>query len=196
VSALGAARGAPALSDRTKAEGEEVIRAAFPEATIIRPSLVFGRDDHFFTRWAAMAQHSPVLPLIGGGATKFQPAHVEDVAAGMTRILRRGDAAGRTYEFGGAEVYTFRELLELLLAAVGWKRVLLPIPFPLAATLAGMLELLPTPPVTRDQVRLLKTHKINSGREPTLAELEVRPTDLRAFLSAFKAERGRFAKTS
>jgi uncharacterized protein YbjT (DUF2867 family) len=196
VSALGAARGAPALSDRTKAEGEEVVRAAFPAATIVRPSMVFGSGDHFFTRWAAMAQHSPVLPLIGGGATKFQPAHVEDVAAGMTKILRRGDTAGRTYEFGGPEVYTFKELLELLLAAVGWQRVLLPIPFPLAHTLAGILELLPAPPVTRDQVRLLKTHKINSGREPTLAELEVRPTDLRAFLNAFKAEQGRLAKTS
>jgi uncharacterized protein YbjT (DUF2867 family) len=188
LSALGASRAAPALSDRTKAESEEVVRGAFPEATIIRPSLVFGSGDHFFTRWIVMAQRSPVLPLIGKGATKFQPAHVEDVAVGITSALRRSDAVGRTYEFGGPEVYSFKELLELLLAAVGWRRVLLPVPFPLAEMLAGMLELLPAPPLTRDQVRLLHTNKINSGRDPTLADLGVRPTELRAFLGVFKAK--------
>lgn len=186
LSALGAARGAAALSDRTKAEGEEVVRAAFPEAIIIRPSLVFGSGDHFFTRWAEMAQRSPVLPLIGGGTTRFQPAHVEDVAAAMAKVLERSDAAGRTYEFGGPEVWSFKQLLELLLAAVGWHRLLLPIPFPLADKLAGILEVLPAPPLTRDQVRLLKTDKINSGRAPTFADLGVRPTDLRSFLRAFK----------
>jgi NADH dehydrogenase len=160
VSALGAAKGAPALSDRTKAEGEEVVRAVFPETTIVRPSLVFGSGDHFFTRWAAMAQRSPVLPLIGGGATKFQPTDVGDVAAGMARILERSDTAEKTYEFGGPEVYSFKELLELLLAAFGWRRVLLPIPFPIAYMLAQTFDLLPAAPVTRDQVLLLKTHKI------------------------------------
>ena len=186
VSALGATRRAPALSDRTKAEGEEAVRAAFPEATIIRPSLVFGSSDHFFTRWVAMAQRSPVLPLIGGGATKFQPAHVDDVAAAIVKVLKRSDTAGRTYEFGGPEVYSFRELVERLLANLGWRRVLVSVPFPLAESLAAVLELLPAPPLTRDQVRLLKTDKINSGREPTLAALGVRPTDLPAFLRAFQ----------
>jgi uncharacterized protein YbjT (DUF2867 family) len=190
VSALGATRTAPALSDRTKAEGEEVVRAAFPEATIIRPSLVSGRGDHFFTRLAEMARRSPILPLIGGGATKFQPAHVEDVATAMVKILERSDTAGRTYEFGGPEVYSFRELLERLLATVGWRRVLVPVPFPLAESLAAVLELLPAPPLTRDQVRLLKTDKINSGREPILADLGVRSTDLSAFLRAFKDKYG------
>lgn len=190
LSALGASRGAPALSDHTKAEGEEVVRSVFPQATIIRPSLVFGSGDHFFTRWAAMAQGSPILPLIGGGATKFQPAHVEDVPAGIAKILKRGDTAGLIYEFGGREVYSFKELLELLLAEVGWRRVLLPLPFPLAEMLAGILERLPAPAVTCDQVPLLQTDKINSGREPTLADLGVRPTDLRTFLGAFKAKYG------
>jgi uncharacterized protein YbjT (DUF2867 family) len=194
VSALGATKEAPALSDRTKAEGEEVVRAAFPEVAIVRPSLVFGSDDHFFTRWAAMAQRSPVLPLIGGGATKFQPTHVEDVAAAMAKILERSDTAGRTYELGGPEVYSFKEMLELLLAAVGWRRVLLPIPFPLAGVLAEILERMPASPVTRDQIRLLKTDKINSGCEPTLADLDVRPTDLRVFLNAFAALQGRSAR--
>jgi uncharacterized protein YbjT (DUF2867 family) len=194
LSALGASRKAPALSDRTKAEGEEHVRAAFSEATIIRPSLVFGSDDHFFTGWAAMAQRSPVLPLIGGGATKFQPAHVDDVAAAIAKILKRSETAGKTYELGGPEVYSFKELLELLLAAAGWRRALLPIPFPLADVLAGILELLPAPHLTRDQVRLLQTDKINSGREPTFADLDVRPTDLHAFLRAFKALKQPLAK--
>jgi NADH dehydrogenase len=185
VSALGATRGAPALSDRTKAEGEELVRVAFPDVTIVRPSLVFGSDDHFFTRWIAMAQRSPVLPLIGGGATKFQPTHFEDVAAGMAKILENSNTAGRTYEFGGPKVYSFKELLELLLATLGWRRVLLPIPFPLAYVLARTIELLPASPITRDQVLLLKTHKINSGREPTLADLGPRPRELQAFLSTF-----------
>jgi uncharacterized protein YbjT (DUF2867 family) len=189
-SALGATRRAPALSDRTKAAGEEAVRAAFPEANIIRPSLVFGGDDHFFTRWAEMARRSPILPLIGGGATKFQPAHVEDLAAAVVKVLKRSDTARRTYEFGGPEVHSFRELLELLLAAIGWRRVLVSVPFALAESLAAVLELLPAPPLTRDQVRLLKTDKINSGREPTLADLGVRPTDLRAFLRAFKGKYG------
>ena len=194
LSALGASRRAPALSDRTKAEGEEHVRAAFSEATIIRPSLVFGSDDHFFTGWAAMAQRSPVLPLIGGGATKFQPAHVDDVAAAMAKILKRSETAGKTYELGGPDVYSFKQLLELLLAAAGWRRVWLSIPFPLADMLAGILELLPAPPLTRDQVRLLQTDKIISGREPTFADLDVRPTDLHAFLRAFKALKEPLAK--
>lgn len=190
VSALGVTRTAPALSDRTKAAGEEAVRAVFPDATIIRPSLVFGKGDHFFTRLAEMARRSPILPVIGGGATKFQPAHVEDVAAAMVKVLKSSHTAGRTYEFGGTEVYSFRELLELLLAAMSWRRVLLPVPFPLAERLGAVLELLPAPPLTRDQVRLLKTDKINSGREPTLADLGIRPTDLRAFLRTLKAKYG------
>lgn len=187
VSALGAAADAPALSDRTKAQGEVVVRATFPEATIIRPSLVFGQGDHFFARLAAMARRSPILPLIGNGATKFQPAHVAGVAAAMVTILKRGDTAGRTYEFGGPETYSFKELLELLLSALGLRRILLPVPFALAEILAGMLAPLPASPLTRDQVRLLKTDKINSGREPTLADLGVGPTDLRAFLRTLNA---------
>jgi NADH dehydrogenase len=188
LSALGSTKNAPALSDRTKAEGEEAVRAVFPEATIIRPSLVFGSDDHFFTRFADMAQHSPVLPLIGGGTTNFQPAHVEDVATAIVTVLKHDDTAGRAYEFGGPEIYSLKELLELMLAALGLRRMLLPVPFALAETLASMLELLPASVLTRDQVRLLQADKINSGREATFADLGIGPTDLRTFLvGAFKA---------
>lgn len=190
ISALGASRDSPANSDQTKAEGELTVRAIFPGATIVRPSLVFGEDDHFFNSFAAMARHSPILPLIGGGTTKFQPVAVADVTAGLMQLLSRPDTAGKTYEFGGPEVYSFRELLELLLAALGRRCIFLSIPFPVAEIQATLLELLPSPPLTRDQVRLLKTDKVISGREPTLADLGVHPSPLRDFLPVLKEKIG------
>jgi uncharacterized protein YbjT (DUF2867 family) len=118
VSALGASPTSPAISDQTKAEGERTVLAVFPQATIVRPSLVFGEDDHFFTRFAAMIRSSPVLPLIGGGTTKFQPVFVDDIAAGLSELLKRSETAGKTYEFGGIQVYSLKVILELLLTAL------------------------------------------------------------------------------
>lgn len=186
ISALGASRDSPAVSDRTKSEGELAVRALFPEATIVRPSLVFGEDDHFFNTFAGMARRSPVLPLIGGGTTKFQPLSVADMAAGLATILERPGTAGRTYEFGGPRVYSFRELLELLLTTLHWRRLLVPIPFALAEIQGALLARIPNPPLTRDQVRLLKTDKTVGGEEPTLADLGVRPGSLEAFLPVLK----------
>jgi uncharacterized protein YbjT (DUF2867 family) len=186
VSALGASPTSPAISDRTKAEGEEAVRAAFPEATIVRPSLTYCEDDHFFSRFAAMIRSSPVLPLIGGGTTKFQPVFVGDMAAGLLELIRRSDTAGKTYEFGGPRVYSFKGLLELLLTAMNRQRVLIPIPFALAEMQAGLLELLPNPPLTRDQVRLLKTDKVLSGMQPTLGDLGVQSRRLDDFLAPLK----------
>jgi uncharacterized protein YbjT (DUF2867 family) len=196
ISALGASWDSPANSDRTKAEGELAVRAIFPEATIVRPSLVFGEDDHFFNSFAVMARRSLVLPLIGGGTTKFQPVAVADVTAGLIELLNRSETAGKTYEFGGPEVYSFRELLELLLATLNRRRLLLPIPIAIAKILAALLELVPDPPLTRDQVRLLKTDKVVSGREPTLADLGVHPRPLQAFLPVLKEKYGGSAQRS
>jgi len=103
ISALGSSLTSPAISDRTKAEGEQAVRAAFPQATIVRPSLVCGEDDHFFSRFTAMTRSSPVLPLIGGGMTKFQPVFVGDMTAGLLDLLKRPETAGKTYEFGGPQ---------------------------------------------------------------------------------------------
>jgi uncharacterized protein YbjT (DUF2867 family) len=186
ISALGSSLTSPAISDRTKAEGEQAVRGVFPQATIVRPSLVFGEDDHFFTRFAAMIRSSPVLPLIGGGTTKFQPVFVGDVTAGLLELLKRSETARKTYEFGGTQVYSLKVLLELLLTALNRRRVLIPIPFALAEMQAGLLELLPNPPLTRDQVRLLKTDKVISGVEPTLGDLGVQPRSLEEFLAVFK----------
>jgi uncharacterized protein YbjT (DUF2867 family) len=186
ISALGASLAAPAISDRTKAKGEQAIREVFPKATIVRPSLVFGEDDHFFSRFAAMIRSSPVLPLIGGGTTKFQPLFVDDMTAGLLELLKRSDTAAKTYEFGGPQVYSFKMLLENLLTALNRQRVLIPIPFALAEMQAGLLELLPNPPLTRDQVRLLKTDKVLSGMQPTLGDLGMQPRPLEGFLTALK----------
>jgi NADH dehydrogenase len=191
ISALGASRDSPAESDRTKAEGERAVRAAFPEATIVRPSLVYGEDDHFFNSFAAMIRRSPALPLIGGGRTKFQPVSVADMAAGLALLAERPDTAGKTYEFGGLEVYSFRELLELLRTTLNRRRLLLPIPFGIAELQATVLELLPRPPLTRDQVRLLKTDKVVSGKEPMLADLGIQPAPLREFLPVVREKYGR-----
>jgi NADH dehydrogenase len=188
-SALGASRSSPADSDRTKAEGEEAVRAAFPAAVLVRPSLVYGPDDHFFNGFAALAKRTPVLPLIGGGRTRFQPIHVEDVARAVTRVLQAPETAGRIYELGGARVYSFRELLEGLTEALGRRRMLLSIPFPLAELQAIILErLLSAPPLTRDQVWLLTTDKIVGSNEATLADLGLSASPLETFLAELKAK--------
>jgi NADH dehydrogenase len=147
---------------------------------------MFSEDDHFFNRFAAMIRSSPVLPLIGAGTTKFQPVFVDDIAAGLLELLKPPETAGKTYEFGGPEVYSFKLLLELLMTALNRPRVLISIPFALADIQAAILELLPNPPLTRDQVRLLKTDKVVSGVEPTLADLGVQPRPLEKFLAVFK----------
>jgi uncharacterized protein YbjT (DUF2867 family) len=186
ISALGASPVSPAVSDRTKAEGELAVREVFPQATIVRPSLTFGKDDHFFSRFAAMIRTSPILPLIGGGTTKFQPVFVDDMTAGLSELLERSDTAGQTYEFGGPQVYSFKALLELLMSALSMQRVFIPIPFTLAEMQARLLELLPNPPLTRDQVRLMQTDKVVSGAEPTLGDLGVQPQPIEEFLAVFR----------
>jgi uncharacterized protein YbjT (DUF2867 family) len=185
VSALGASRTAPALADRSKAAGEEAVRAAFPEATIIRPSLVYGPDDHFFNGFAALAHRLPVLPLIGGGQTRFQPVYVEDVVAGFAAILATPASRGQTYEFGGPRVYTFKELMGFVCATISVRPLLVSLPFWAAELLGGLLQGFPDAPLTRDQVRLLRTDKVVSGSEPTLADLGVEAKALETIVPGY-----------
>jgi uncharacterized protein YbjT (DUF2867 family) len=190
MSALGVSRTALALADRSKAAGEEAVRAAFPDATIIRPSLVFGFDDHFFNGFAKLAQRLPALPLIGGGLTKFQPVFVGDVVAGIAAILANPASCGKVYEFGGPRVYTFKELLEFLCAAIRIRPLLLPVPFWVAEALGGLLQVFPDAPLTRDQVRLLRTDKVVSGSEPTLGDVGVEPKALESIVPEYLAAYG------
>ena len=175
ISAIGADPDARALYARSKGLGEVALQEAFPEATILRPSIVFGPDDTFFNRFAAMAMVTPALPLIGGGHTRFQPVFVQDVASAVIKTLEERSTAGRIYELGGPRVYSFRELLELMMAHTMRRRRLVHLPFALAAFKARFLELLPNPPLTRDQVELLKTDNVADPDRPGLAELEIGP---------------------
>src|SRR3954451_16501239 len=183
VSALGVAEDAPSAADRTKARGEAAVRAAFPPATVVRPSLVYGPGDHFFSRFAALARVSPVLPVIGGGRTLFQPMHIDDAVETLRLLLERSDAAGAVLALVGAETFTFRELLERMLEVLGLRRAILPVPFPLAGALAAATGWLPAAPLTREEVRLLRTDKVAGGL-PTWAALGVAVRSLREGLPA------------
>jgi uncharacterized protein YbjT (DUF2867 family) len=152
---------------------------------ILRPSVVFGPEDDFFNRFAEMARLSPVLPLIGGGKTRFQPVYVGDVADAVVKALERREAAGRAYELGGPRVYTFKELMELLLADVRRKRRLVNMSYQWAAFQARFLEFLPNPPLTRDQVELLKHDNVVASDALTLRDLGIEPTAVEVILPTY-----------
>ncbi len=185
VSAIGADRHAEADYARSKGAGEAAVRTAFPGATVVRPSIVFGPEDDFFNRFAALARLSPVLPLIGGGRTRFQPVYVGDVAEAIVRCLDGAASQGKIYELGGPRVYTFKELMELLLREIGRRRLLLPWPFALAELQAAFLERLPVPPLTRDQVRLLRRDNVVSEDALTLADLGITPTSVELIVPTY-----------
>jgi NADH dehydrogenase len=189
VSAIGADRHSAARYAQTKAEGEDAVRSAVPSAVIFRPSIVFGPEDDFFNRFAAMARFSPALPLIGCGATRFQPVFVGDVAQAIAKATEQQAKPGTTYELGGPEVKTFKELMEFVLATVERRRLLLPLPFPIAKMQASLLQFLPKPLLTPDQVELLKTDNVvsdqakNEGR--TLQQLGIEPASLYAIVPTY-----------
>jgi len=185
ISAIGADSRSTSAYARTKAAGEAAVRDAFPTVTILRPSVVFGPEDQFFNRFAAMAMISPVLPLIGGGETRFQPVYVGDVADAVVKCLDDPATAGRTYELGGPKIYSFRELIELLLAEIRRKRLFLDLPFGLAAFQARLMAILPNPPLTPDQVELLKRDNVVSSGAMTLAALGLTPTAVEGILPTY-----------
>lgn len=188
MSALGADANSASAYARSKAQGEAAVREIFPAATIMRPSVVFGPEDDFFNRFARMAVLSPALPLIGGGKTKFQPVFVGDVAQAIARAATDAACQGRTYELGGPVTYSFKELMELILAETGRKRSLLPLPFGIAGLLGSMgdvMKLLVPPPITSDQVTLLKTDNVVGPGAAGLAELGIAPTAVEAVVPSY-----------
>jgi uncharacterized protein YbjT (DUF2867 family) len=191
ISAIGADPRSTSAYARTKAAGEAAVRDAFPTATILRPSLIFGPEDQFFNRFAAIAMISPILPVIGGGRTRFQPVYVGDVADAVVKCLDDPATAGRTYELGGPRVYSFRELLELLLDEIRRKRLLVDLPFGLAEFQARLLSVLPSPPLTPDQVELLKRDNVVSSGALTLSTLGIEPTAVEGILPTYL---GRFRR--
>ncbi|MFA5955249.1 complex I NDUFA9 subunit family protein [Hyphomicrobium sp.] len=203
ISAIGANKNSAAKYAQTKALGEEATFAAFSSAIVLRPSIVFGPEDEFFNRFAAMARISPFLPLIGGGHTKFQPVFVGDVGHAAAAAATGTGDSGTVYEIGGPEVSSFRDLLKATLEYSDRKRLLLPIPFWMAKLMAALTAPLPNAlrPMTVDQVRLLQSDNVVSeeakrdGR--TIAALDVaRPASIDgivpAYLERFKAK-GQYA---
>jgi NADH dehydrogenase len=189
VSAIGADPDSHSHYARAKGEGEQKVRAAQNAAIIVQPSIVFGPEDDFFNRFGAMSRLSPALPLIGGGHTRLQPVFAGDVAEGVAKAVDGDLKPGTTYEFGGPDVHTFKELMEFVLATVGRRRLLLPIPFGLMKAQAAVLQFLPKPPITPDQVELLRHDNVVSdaakrdGR--TLEGLGIVPESIEAVVPSY-----------
>ncbi len=183
ISALGADRATDTQYGRTKKAGEDAVHAQFPNATILRPSLVFGPGDGFFDRFARMALLAPALPLIAGGQTQYQPVYVEDVAKAIVAAIESEESEGKTFALAGPRRYTFRTMLKLLMETTGKKRMLAPLPSSLASLMGGVCEILPFPPViTRDQVRMLKHDTVQEGHENGLDALGITPRALEPLL--------------
>ena len=203
VSALGADAASPSDYARSKAAGEAAVREAFPDATVFRPSLVFGPEDDFFNRFAAMVRLVPVLPLFfdgmprmkldglfltpefEAGTTRFQPVFVGDIADAAQRALTGAAAQGRTYELGGPSVYSYAELMGLIARETGRKAMCVPVPFLAAAVLARIAQFAPAPPITPDQVKLLRIDNIVAADAPGLAELGVTATAAELILPTY-----------
>lgn len=197
VSAIGADAKSPARYANTKAAGEAAVRDAFPDATILRPSLVFGPEDQFFNRFAAMAKSAPAMPLICG-STRFQPVYVGDVAAAVAASLAEDSPArGQLYELGGPRTYTFKELLNLMMAEIHVQRPLIPIPTGMAKIMGAFASLLPNPPITHGQVVMLQRDNVVADGAPGLRELGITPTAVEtvipSYLAAYRPQ-GQFAK--
>jgi uncharacterized protein YbjT (DUF2867 family) len=170
----------------TKILGERAVREFFPATTILRPSVIFGAEDNFFNMFARLAKILPVLPLIGGGKTRFQPVYVMDVARAVVHVLCNiqfsgqfsGHTSGQTYELGGPEVLNFKEIYERLFAYIGLKRCLISLPWAIARVQASLMRILPNPPLTNDQITSLQTDNIVSAGVLGLKDLEIEATPM------------------
>ena len=190
LSAIGADINSSSEYARSKGYGEKAIFEAFADATILRPSLVFGPEDDFFNRFAGLARLLPAIPVIGS-KTKFQPVYVGDIAKAVAACLNDKGTVGSCYELGGPTIHTFHELMEIMLNEIGRKRVLIPIPFWAASVQALILEhlripfFLPKPMLTRDQVQLLKSDNVVGGSILGMRDLGIVPTPLQAVLPSY-----------
>lgn len=185
LSGIGADKDAKSHYAQSKGLGEIKVREEFPQATILRPSLVFGPEDEFFNKFAWLARYLPVLPLLGGGHTKFQPVYVGDIAAAIVRVLNDSGTQGKTYELGGPAIFTFKKLLQIILHETGRTATLLPWPFFLASINAFFLGMLPKPLLTMDMVRLLQSDNVVSDGALTLGDLGIVPDAVEAVVPSY-----------
>jgi NADH dehydrogenase len=205
VSAIGADASSPSFYARSKGRAEVVVRESYPDAVILRPSIVFGPEDNFFNRFGALARISPMLPLIGGGETKFQPVYVGDVAEALAMAVAGKARAGATFELGGPAVHTFKELMQFVCDVTGRKRLLVPVPFGVARYPAALTEIADSllmgafPKMlltTRDQLTLLQTDNVVSNQAVenalTLQGLGIEPSAMESIVPSYLY---RFRKT-
>jgi uncharacterized protein YbjT (DUF2867 family) len=191
ISAIGASNDSLSYYAQSKANGEVRLLEAFPSAVILRPSIVFGPYDDFFNRFASLAMIAPALPLPGGGKMRMQPVYVEDLASAIMASLGFGvskqvkSPKGKLYEIGGPDIFSFRQLMEMTLMHIKRRRLLLPVPFFAMSCGASIAGLLPNPPITLDQVRLLKSDNIVGGGVRTLSDLGITPTCVDAVLPTY-----------
>ena len=191
LSAIGASSESEAAYAQSKAAGEAAVLEAIPQAVILRPSLVIGPEDDFFNRFAKMAALAPALPLVGGGETLYQPVAVQDVAQATCEALENPDCGGKIYELGGPDIFSFKNLMEIMLSHTGQKRILTPLPFFAAQLISRFTQFLPNPPLTPDQVIMLRSDNIADDNLPGLGDLGIAPTPIESvlphYLSRFKS---------
>jgi NADH dehydrogenase len=189
VSAIGADEKSPSHYARSKAAGEKLVLAAVPAAVILRPSVLFGPEDELFNKFASIARLSPALPLIGGGHTLFQPVFAGDVGSAIVAAIEGRSEPGTVYELGGPEVKSFKELMQLMLAIIERRRLLMPVPFALANVLASVLQLMPKPLLTPDQVEMLRRDNIVSeaakSQGRTIEALGIDPVAMAAVVPSY-----------
>ena len=183
VSGIGADAASPSLYIRSRGQGEQAVRSAFPAATLIRPCVMFGPDDAFLTTVLSLLRRLPVYPMFGHGATRLQPVHVEDVAEAIARVVERDDSRAvtfecATFECGGPRVLSYAELIETVARAARLQVSRIPVPFAVWHALARLAEALPSHPLTRNQVELMQIDTVVSPHARTLADLGIQPRDL------------------
>ena len=182
VSGIGAAAAASSRYVRKRGEGELAVRAAFADALLIRPAVMFGPDDLFLTAIVTLLERLPIYPMFGRGLTRLQPAYVEDVAEAITRALQRTEKHPITFECGGPRVYSYEELLKAPAHEAGLKPKLIPIPFAAWHVLTWFAEMLPNPPITRNQVELMQIDNVASPEMPGFGELGISPLSIEDIL--------------
>ena len=182
VSGIGADAASPSLYVRKRGEGEMAVRAAFTDALLIRPAVMFGPDNSFLTTIITLLERLPIYPMFGRGLTRLQPAYVEDVAEAITRALQRTEKHPITFECGGPRVYSYEELLKAIAHEANLKPTLTPIPFAAWHVLAWFAEMLPSPPITRNQVELMQIDNVASPEMPGFGELGISPLSIEEIL--------------
>jgi len=207
VSALGADINSPSKYSQSKAMGEEAVRQAYPNATILRPSVIFGAEDQFFNMFAGMSRFTPFIPVIGapvfpkiswtGGPTpitidffgqggpKFQPVFVDDVAKAVQAAATNDDCVGQTYELGGPSTYSYKSLMELVMSITKRQRILTPLPFGMATLMAWFLQKLPKPILTCDQITLMQTDNVVAADAKTFVDLKIIPISAETILPTY-----------